>query len=136
MRSNSSEVHSTDCRHSDERLSNPISPVLQQQEQASPRSEGEDLLRHSSRPCSLSVVVPATRSYREPLIRSTTPGDTRYRGKRKRRAKPTCEVDSDDPGDSDYTDKDDSGVSEVAVSPRLVKRRRRTATTRTQTARV
>jgi hypothetical protein len=42
VRSNGNEVNSTDCRHSDETLSNPVSPVLQQQEQAIPRSEGED----------------------------------------------------------------------------------------------
>lgn len=60
---------------------------------------------------------------------------TRYTSKRKRRVKSACEFDSDDPYHSDYTDGLDSGVGDVTVSPRPVKRRRRTAATKTQPAR-
>lgn len=130
------EAHSTDCRLGDETLSSPVSPVLQQQEQTGSGSEGEDTPRDLSRSCSVSVVVPVTRSHGLPITRSTRTSRNRCTRKRKSRAKSTCDVDSDDPDDIDYTDGNDVGVGDIAASPRPVKRQRRTAATKTQPARV
>ncbi|KAJ6136033.1 hypothetical protein N7512_001193 [Penicillium capsulatum] len=131
VRNDGIEAYSTDCRLGDETLSSPVSPV-----QTGSGSEGEDTPRDLSRSCSVSVVVPVTWSYGLPIIRSTRTSRNLCTRKRKSRAKSTCDVDSDDPDDSDYTDRNDSGVGDIAASPRLVKRQRRTAARKTQPARV
>ncbi|KAJ6038141.1 hypothetical protein N7499_003481 [Penicillium canescens] len=134
VRSDGSDIHSTDCCPDDEALSRPISPVLHQKRQAVSRSEGKDSPGDLSRSCSVSVVVPVTRSRGPPKTRSTRAGSTRYTGKRENRANSPCNVDSDDPDDSDYTDGNDSGIGDIAVLPRLTKRPRRSAVTNIQPA--
>ncbi|KAJ6136937.1 hypothetical protein N7497_012189 [Penicillium chrysogenum] len=134
VQSDGNDIHSTDCCPDYEALSSTISPVLQQKKQAVSRSEGKDSPRDISRSCSVSVVVPITRSRGLPITRSTRAGSTRCTGKRKNRAKSACNVESDDPDDSDYTDGNDSGVGDITRLPRLRKRQRRTATTKIQPA--
>lgn len=136
VRNDRVEAQSTDCRLGDETSSSPVSPVLRQQEQTGSRSEGEDTPRDLSRSCSVSVVVPVTRSHGLPIARPTRTSRARCTRKRKSRAKSTCDVDSDDPDDGDYTDGNDSGVSDIAASPRPVKRRTRTVATKNQPTRV
>lgn len=120
------EADSTVCQLSeDEVLSRPASPVLEQQKRAGSRSGGEYQPGVLARPCSVSVVIPKPKTYRP-----------RCTGKRKSRPKPPCNVDSDDSDDSDYTDGNDSGVGDIVPSPRPAKRRRRTASMKTPTARV
>ncbi|KAJ5123990.1 uncharacterized protein N7515_007815 [Penicillium bovifimosum] len=135
LRSDGSDIHSTDCCPDDEALSRPISPVLHQKRQAVSRSEGNDSPRDLSRSCSVSVVVPVTRSRGLPKTRSTRAGSTCCTGKRKNRANSPCNVDSDDPDDpddSDYTHGNDFGIGDIAVLPRLTKRPRRSAVTKIQ----
>ncbi|KAJ6045597.1 uncharacterized protein N7446_012461 [Penicillium canescens] len=124
VRSDGSDIHSTDCCPDDVALSRPISPVLHQKRQAVSRSEGKDSPRDLSRSCSVSVVVPVTRSQ---------PAPHAVQGKGKIEQTP-CNVDSDDPDDSDYTDGNDSGIGDIAVLPRLTKRPRRSAVTNIQPA--
>ncbi|KAF3398260.1 hypothetical protein F1880_005619 [Penicillium rolfsii] len=130
----SNDICSTDCCPDDEALATPTSPVLQQQKQAVSRSEGKDPRRDLYRSCSVSVVVPVTRSRGLPVTRPPRAGSTRCTGKRKSRAKTPCNVDSDDPDDSDYTDGNDSGVGDISRLPRLTKRQRRPAATKIQPA--
>ncbi|CAG7936660.1 unnamed protein product [Penicillium nalgiovense] len=134
VQTDGNDIHSTDCCPDYEALSSTISPVLQQKKQEVSRSEGKDSPRNLSRSCSVSVVVPITRSRGLPMTRSTKAGSTRCTGKRKNRAKSACNVESDDPDDSDYTDGNDSGVGDITRLPRLRKRQRRTATTKIQPA--
>ncbi|KAJ5775543.1 uncharacterized protein N7511_000554 [Penicillium nucicola] len=134
VRSDGNDIHSTDCCLDDEAVSSPISPVLQQRKQAVSRSEGKDSPRDLSRSCSVSVVVPVTRSRVIPITGSTRAGSTRCTGKRKNRAKSTCNIESDDPDDSDYTDGNDFGVGGIARLPRQTKRPRRTVATKIQPA--
>ena len=134
VRSDGNDIHSTDCCPDDEALTSPISPMLQQKKQAVSRSERKDSPRDLSRSCSVSVVVPVTRSRVLPITRSTRAGSTRCTGKRKSRPKTPCNVDSDDPDDSSYTDGTDSGVGDIVALPRLTKRPRRTAATKIQPA--
>ncbi|KAJ5111688.1 hypothetical protein NUU61_001318 [Penicillium alfredii] len=130
------EAQLTDCRCGNETFSSPVSPVLRQQEQTGPRSEGENTPRDLSRSCSVSVVVPVTRSHGLPIARPTRTSRAHCTRKRKSRAKSTYDVDSDDPDDGDYTDGNDSGAGDIAASPHPVKRRRRTVATKTQPTRV
>ncbi|CAG8082004.1 unnamed protein product [Penicillium nalgiovense] len=134
VRSDGNDIHSTNCCPDDEALSSTISPMLQQKKQAVSRSEGKDPPRDLSRSCSVSVVVPVTRSRGLPITRSTRSRSTRYTGKRKNRANSACTVESDDPDDSDYTDGNDSGVGDITRLPRLTKRQRRPTTTKIQPA--
>ncbi|KAJ6047038.1 hypothetical protein N7499_002993 [Penicillium canescens] len=134
VRSDGSDIHLTDCCPDDEALSRHISPVLHQKRQAVSRSEGKDSPRDLSKSCSVSVVVPVTRSRGPPKTRSTRADSTCCTGKRKSRANSPCNVDSDDPDDSDYTDGNDSGIGDIAVLPRLTKRPRRSAVTNIQPA--
>ncbi|KAJ5257468.1 hypothetical protein N7524_009024 [Penicillium chrysogenum] len=100
VRSDGNDIHSTNCCPDDE------------------ASEGKDPLRDLSRSCSVSVVVPVTRSRGLPITRSTRSRSTRYTGKRQNRANSACTVESDDPDDSDYTDGNDSGVGDITRLPR------------------
>lgn len=112
-------------------------PDLQQQKkQAGSESEGENSPTHLSRSCSVSVVVPGTQSYGPGIKRSTRASCARCTGKRQGRAKFSRDVDSDDPDDSDYTDGNDSGVSDIAASPHPTKRQRRIGAMKIQPARV
>lgn len=134
VQSDGNDIYSTDCCPNYKALSSTISPILQQKKQAVSRSEGKDSLRDSSRSCSISVIIPITRSRRLPIIRSTRAGSTRYTRKRKNRAKSAYNIESDNPNDSDYTDGNDSSVSDITRLPRLTKRQRRTTTTKIQPA--
>ncbi|KAJ5775793.1 uncharacterized protein N7511_000804 [Penicillium nucicola] len=134
VRSDGNDIHSTDCCLDGEAVSSPISPVLQKRKQEVSRSEGKDSPRDLSRSCSVSVVVPVTRPRGIPRTVSTRAGSTRCTRKRKNRAKPAWNIESDDPDDSDYTDGNDSGVGVVARLPRLRKRQRRTAAAKIQPA--
>jgi hypothetical protein len=134
VRCDSNGIHSTDDCLGDEALATPTSPVLQQQKQVVPRTEGKDSPGDLSSSCSVSVVVPLTRSRGLPITRSTRAGYAGRTGKRKNRAMSPCDIDSDDAADSDYMDGNDSGVGDIARSPRLTKRQRRTATTKIQPA--
>ncbi|KAJ5475671.1 hypothetical protein N7539_007958 [Penicillium diatomitis] len=134
VRRDGNGIRSTDWYPDDEALSSPISPELQQKKQATSGSEAKGSPRDLSRSCSVSVVVPITRSRGLPLTRSTRASSTRCTGKRKSRAKTPCNVDSDDPDDSDYTDGNDSGVGDIDALPRLQKRQRRTAAAKIQPA--
>jgi hypothetical protein len=131
VRCDSNGVHLTDDCLGDQAFVTPTSPVLQQKGQAVSRTEGKDPRGDLSSLCSVSVVVPVTRSRGLPITRSTRAG---YTGKRKNRAMSPCDIDSDDPDDSDYTDGNDCGVGDITRLPRLTKRQRRTATTKIQPA--
>lgn len=134
VQKDNNENHSTDYCPGDGALSSSISPVLQRRRQATSRSEGKDSPRDLPRSCSVSVVVPVSRSRGLPVTRSTRAASTRCTGKRKTRAKSPCNIDSDDPDDSDYTDGNDSGVGDIVALPRLPKKPRRTAATKIQPA--
>ncbi|KAF3399819.1 hypothetical protein F1880_008348 [Penicillium rolfsii] len=87
---------------------------------------GNDSPRDPSDSCSVSVVMSVPRSRGLPTPTSTRAGSTRRTRKRKTRAKFACDVDCDGPNDSDYTDGNDSGVTEIVASPGLPNRPRRT----------
>jgi hypothetical protein len=134
VRSDGSNIHSTDCGPDDEALSRPTPPVPHQKRQTVSTSERKDSPRDSSRSCSVSVVIPVTRSRGLSKTRSTRAGSTRRPGKRKIRASSPCDASSDDPDDSDYIDGNDSGIGDIVVLPRLTRRPKRTAATKTKPA--
>jgi hypothetical protein len=129
VQNDENDIHSTDYCPGEEAASSPIPSGLQEQTEAVSRPGGKDSPRVPSSSCSVSVVVPVTRSRGLTIPRSTRTGSTRRTRKRKTRAKSACNVDSDDPDDCDNTDGKDSGVSEIVASRRLLDRPRRTTRT-------